>query len=104
MRDKKIDMQAGGYVLYGTTILTVQYRWTPSLYHNTASQPAQTPVCDAMASYMYIHDVLLYSCCCYAMPGTLADWTDQDRAGRYQGWRPCACAVPIDLLRANQST
>jgi hypothetical protein len=38
------------------------------------------------------------------MPSALVDCTDQDRAGRYQGWRPCACAVPIDLLRANQPT
>jgi hypothetical protein len=95
-------MQVSGYVRYGATILTVQYRWAPSLWHGTKAG-GQTPVCDAMASYIHVHDVLLYSGC-YAMPSvwwTGVDWTDQARAGRYQGWRPCAS---IDVLLANQPT
>jgi len=55
-----------------------------------------------MASYMYIHDVLLYSCC-YAMlmPSSLVDWTELDKAGRYQGWRPLCMrreCQPTDLM------
>jgi hypothetical protein len=79
---KKIDMQAGGYVRYGTTILTVQYSTlqvgTLVVAHRP---PAQAPVCDDMASYMYIHDVFLYSCC-YAMLCRVPWWTALIRTGR----------------------
>jgi hypothetical protein len=63
VRGKKIDMQPGGYIRYGTTILTVQYRRAPSSWHDTRYQPGQTPVCDAMASYMYMK----YCCTLAAM-------------------------------------